>query len=109
MADEQGVCGPIDALAASAAVVLDPRLADIWQLVWSETDEGRGERNVVPLDVLGALIRLAYLQGYADAVTEDDPGAFFSALGVRDPSLSRSKETRRRRGSGRARHDSSDR
>ena len=85
MDDEQGDCAVAqEKLASSAAIVLDPALADVWQLVWSDDEDDAGFRNGVPLNVLAALLRLAYLQGYSDAVAEADPGALFRRLGVRE-------------------------
>ena len=109
MGDEQGLCGPNDGLAATAAVVLDPRLAELWQLIWAETDAGVSAVDVIPLDVLGGLMRLAYLQGYADRATDPDPGAFFAELGVRDPSITRPTGSAPRRARDRAPRDSSGR
>lgn len=112
MVNEQGGCGQSDNLAASAAMVLDPRLAEIWQLVWvecdAECDDGNDNRNAVPLGVLGPLLRLAYLQGYADAVTET-PETLWVELGVRDPALSGPTASERPPANGRARRGSSDR
>jgi hypothetical protein len=109
MPDEQGLCGPNDGLAAVAAVVLDPRLADVWQLIWAEADDDVSAVNGVSLEAVGGLMRLAYLQGYADAATDPDPGALFAELGVRDPSINRPIASGRRRAIGRARRDSSGR
>jgi hypothetical protein len=109
MAIEQGGCTDGDALALSAAVVLDPRLADVWQLVWTcgaEMDEP-GELTW-SLETLGALLRLAYVQGYADASAEAVPGSLFGELGLRRPGISRPTRSATRRARGRARPDSSD-
>ena len=109
MPDEQGLCGPNDGLAAAAAVVLDPRLAEVWQLIWAEADGAVSSLDVLPVEVVGGLMRLAYLQGYSDAATDPDPGAFFAELGVRDPSVNRQFGSARRQANDRARRDSSGR
>jgi hypothetical protein len=109
MPNNQAGYGQSDELAVAAAVVLDPRLTEIWQLIWGELGESCGEGHAVPLDAMGALLRLAYVQGYADAAVESDPAALWVELGVRDPALSRSKRSARLRGTGRARRGSSGR
>lgn len=93
-------------LASLAALSIDPRLADIWQVVWTLDDESGEEEPAYPRDTLAALLRLAYLQGYADAGSETDPGTFFRELGLRDPWITAPARVRRRR-SDRARPDSS--
>ncbi|HVL89149.1 MAG TPA: hypothetical protein VM841_02825 [Actinomycetota bacterium] len=65
--------------AAEAATVLDPRLADLWAAIWSSHDEA------IPLGMAAALLRLAYLTGYQDALTEADRGSLFTALGLPVP------------------------
>jgi hypothetical protein len=89
MGFEQGVCGGGEELALSAAVILDPRLAEIWQLVWGCAAR-MGNRDGAPssLEALGALLRLAYVQGYADAAAEEVPGLLFDELGLRRPTPS---------------------
>lgn len=91
-------------LALSAALVLDPRLADVWQLLWSLQDEASEpgiDRQGCPVEQVAALLRVAYLQGHADAAAESDPGALYRELGVRVPTASarRPRSDRVRRGS----------
>jgi hypothetical protein len=88
---EQDGCAEGGGLASAAAVVLDPRLAEVWQLVWGLTDGADAVPKTgsepgpagVRVEVVGALLRLAYLQGYADAYAEEVPGELFAELGVR--------------------------
>jgi hypothetical protein len=111
MANEQGKCpkatptpeGESEALALSAAVVLDPRLAEIWQLVWScESADREDCGSGWSMGSIGALLRLAYLQGYADAAAEIVPGSLFTELGLRSPAPVPPKRSRSRRAPGRA-------
>lgn len=55
----------------------DPRLAEVWVTVFESWPDGE---DLPPQ--LGVLLRMAYLQGYADALTESRPGALFSNLGM---------------------------
>jgi hypothetical protein len=61
MGFEQGVCGGGEELALSAAVILDPRLAEIWQLVWGCAAR-MGNRDGAPssLEALGAASPIEY-------------------------------------------------
>jgi hypothetical protein len=82
-----------------AALAIDPLLADLWVAAWSLTDaEGRFRP-----DGLGTLLRMAYLQGYGDALAEPDRGALFRRLGVGVPPVKARKQpeprSRRARGS----------
>lgn len=70
-------------LAGEAAVVIDPRLADLWQLIWTRTDHPALES--VPLGSLAALLRLAYAQGYTDAHSEETVGSLYLELGLPAP------------------------
>ncbi|TMK17683.1 MAG: hypothetical protein E6G68_08380 [Actinobacteria bacterium] len=70
-------------LASAAEVVIDPRLAEIWQLLWGLVPEGEDAPVPLSADAFGGLLRLAYFQGYADACAEEVPGALFAELGVR--------------------------
>lgn len=65
--------------AEKAAVVLDPRLADIWASLWKDAE------TCVPFDNLGGLLRLAYLTGYHDSLSEPERGAMYRTLGLRIP------------------------
>src|SRR5687768_13528723 len=106
MPNEQGeytAPGDIRRLAGKAAIVIDPRLADLWQLVWSRPDEGS-----VPLGTLAALLRLAYAQGYADAHDEETAGSLYLELGLPAARRGRPRSARRSR-RGRAASGNSDR
>jgi hypothetical protein len=82
MASDQGErTMTVEGLATKAEVVLDPRLAEVWQLLWSQDGEAA---STVPDELLAALLRLAYLQGYADASAEPEPGELYRELGIRD-------------------------
>lgn len=65
---------------ARIALEFDPRLADVWLSVFaSGLDlEGKGEQ-------LGSLLRMAYLHGYQDGLTEPESGALFTKLGLPVP------------------------
>jgi hypothetical protein len=108
---EQGVCGDGQELALSAAVILDPRLAEIWQLVWAASPYAAYlDAPACSFATLGALLRLAYVQGYADAMTEERSGSLFEELGLRRPEVvSRPPSSRSRPMRDRAKRDSSDR
>ena len=100
MAVEQGRCVEDDGLALSAAVVVDPRLAEVWQLVWATASQGGDpDEEAWSLETLAALLRLAYVQGYADAAGEAVPGSLFCELGCAGP---RGSARRRQRTVGRA-------
>ena len=71
-----------EGLATRAAVVLDPRLAEIWQLIWSGAPDGE-EHPGVSEEIMAGLLRLAYLQGFADAKDEPVDGALYRELGIR--------------------------
>ena len=91
-------------LASKAEMVLDPRLAEVWQLIWAgEEDPTPGDPAGVSEEVLAGLLRLAYMQGYADANAEPEAGELYRELGIRDPSIMRKEGrppgVRRRRGS----------
>jgi hypothetical protein len=83
-------------LAACAELVLDPRLAEVWQLVWSGPDRGGDEpAEAVSEATLGALLRLSYVLGYADAMDEPEEAALFRELGIRSPKVRAKAKTRR--------------
>ena len=91
-------------LASKAEMVLDPRLAEVWQLIWAGEEDPLETPDGVPEEVLAGLLRLAYMQGYADATAEPAAGELYRELGIRDPSItrkeaSRPRGARRRRGS----------
>ena len=90
---------PSEGLAAKAELVLDPRLAEIWQLLWT----GSAEDDFLSEETLAGLLRLAYLQGFADAKDEAVDGELYRELGLRVPRVrargSRSRGARSPRGS----------
>ena len=91
-------------LASKAELVLDPRLAEVWQLIWAGERDPVERSGPVSEEVLAGLLRLAYMQGYADATAEPDPGALYRELGIRERSITRKEATppraaRRRPGS----------
>ena len=96
-----------EGLASRAEVILDPRLADIWQLVWSAA-EGYAEDPPLSEDLVGGLLRLAYLQGFADAKDEPVEGELYRELGIRAVTASR-PAGRARPGAARRRHRNSGR
>ena len=109
MAVEQGRSVRDDGLALSAAIVLDPRLAEVWQLVWATAWEGgETDEKAWSLETLAALLRLAYVQGYSDAAGEAVPGSLYEELGLRRPPRVSRPATRNRRARGRSRRGSSD-
>jgi hypothetical protein len=57
---------------------LDPRLADVWSCVFSiESDP--------TLEQLGWFLRMAYLNGYEDGITETTRGKLLQELGMTAP------------------------
>lgn len=80
---KEGVAGqgavPQPAGAADrVAVEVDPRLADVWAFLYSAALEpGQVAENV------GTFMRMAYLQGYRDALFEQERGELLRRLGVR--------------------------
>lgn len=79
-------------LASRAEMVLDPRLAEVWQLIWA--GDGSPLSDDVSEEVLAGLLRLAYLQGYADATAEPNLGELYRELGIRGPSITRKEAAR---------------
>ena len=76
-------------LAFEASIVLDPRLAEVWQALFAAAEQTEDDDRRVPLETVGALLRLAYVLGYADAAVEPVPGDLYSELGLRRSSLAR--------------------
>ena len=66
-----------EGLARAAALVLDPRLASIWQFLWERDETGASG------ELLATVLRLAYVQGYEDANEEDEAEGLYRALGLR--------------------------
>jgi hypothetical protein len=79
-------------LASKAEMVLDPRLAEVWQLIWAGDEKPPSDG--VSEEVLAGLLRLAYMQGYADATAEPDAGELYRELGIRGPSITRKEAAR---------------
>lgn len=57
---------------------LDPRLADVWACVFGVDSEPS-------LEQIGWFLRMAYLNGYEDGLTETRRGALFEELGLGVP------------------------
>ncbi len=57
---------------------LDPRLADVWSCVFSIEAEPT-------LEQLGWFLRMAYLNGYEDGLTETTRGKLLEELGMTAP------------------------
>ncbi|MEX2588275.1 MAG: hypothetical protein WD602_09850 [Actinomycetota bacterium] len=60
---------------------LDPRLADVWSCVF-------GVESDPTLEQLAWFLRMAYLNGYEDGLTEVRRGALFEDLGLGVPTRS---------------------
>jgi len=58
----------------------DPRLAEVWLDVFAFGLE----HGSLP-DEFGWFLRMAYLKGYEDAVTESRPGSLYRKLGMAQP------------------------
>jgi len=93
-----------EGLVSRAELVLDPRLAEVWQLIWSGAESG-AEPGEVSEEILAGLLRLAYLQGFADAKGEAVDGELYGELGIRATATTKPEQRpagrRRRRSSGR--------
>lgn len=81
MDEEEGPQRPgVDSEASiRLAAEFDPRLADVWLFMFGsdeELAEQGGER-------LGWFLRMAYLRGYEDALTEPRPGDLYRRLGIK--------------------------
>lgn len=63
--------------AADLEAEFDPRLADVWLSVFESWPE-----NAERPEQLGWFLRMAYLQGYGDALSEPQRGALFRNLGL---------------------------
>lgn len=59
---------------------LDPRLADVWSCLFRLGIEGPEL-----LEQIGWFLRMAYLQGYEDGLTEPRRGALLAGLGLEVP------------------------
>jgi len=65
---------------ALIAVEFDPRLADVWLSVFASGVDlkAMGEQ-------IGCFLRMAYLRGYQDGLTEPESGVLFTKLGLPVP------------------------
>lgn len=64
----------------------DPRLADVWLTVFaSDVDIASIKQE------LGWFLRMAYLRGYEDALTEPIKGQLYRKLGVKAPDVVHTK------------------
>lgn len=70
----------------------DPRLADVWLAAFSS-----GLDIAEVGDRVGVLLRMAYLKGYQDSLTEDVRGEMFTKLGIPVPKPAVKRPVRRRR------------
>lgn len=62
---------------------VDMRLTDVWSILFE-----RGEAQL-DSEFLGWLLRLAYVTGYWDSLSEDDPGSLCRTLGYPIPGAAR--------------------
>ena len=76
--------------AADAATIIDPRVADLWAALWADP------AAALQPDVVGGLLRLAYLTGYQDALVEEVRGDLFRSLGLPVPDRVRPRPAARR-------------
>ncbi|HYN99747.1 MAG TPA: hypothetical protein VEU28_08760 [Actinomycetota bacterium] len=81
---EQRTAGEVLEWGSRLASELDPRLADVWSCVFSIESEPT-------LEQLGWFLRMAYLNGYEDGITETTRGKLLQELGMTAP---RHNETR---------------
>lgn len=58
---------------------VDMRLTDVWSMLFEQGDDGLDH------DFLGWLLRLSYVTGYWDALSEPDRGQLCRALGYPVP------------------------
>lgn len=73
----------------------DPRLADVWLSIFSNDLEG--EELV---SQIGLFLRMAYLRGYNDALSEPVRGELYRRLGIPVPPRARTKGTKETKGKG---------
>ena len=79
------------ARAERLAAEIDPRLADVWLAVLTSAPG-----CVVSPEQLAWLLRMAYLAGYSDALSEPQRGLLFRALGAAVPGGRGSQNNSRR-------------
>lgn len=75
------------------AAEFDPRLADVWLSVFELWPAGAA----VP-EQLSSLLRMAYVQGYGDALLEEQRGSLFQNLGLTPPPPPARRPSGRREG-----------
>ncbi|MDQ4149289.1 MAG: hypothetical protein M3164_04760 [Actinomycetota bacterium] len=73
-------CARSSDLAHRLAGAIDPRLADVWACLFAHDVEG--DRLG---DEVGWYLRMAYLQGYVDGLTEPRRGSLLADLGLEIP------------------------
>jgi hypothetical protein len=76
------------------AMAVDPRISEVWACLFSQALEPEELAAQV-----GWFLRMAYLHGYHDALSEPEPGALYRHLGMRAPPRRRAR-TRRPRATG---------
>ncbi len=80
--------------AEDLAASFDPRLADVWLSIFTSGIDFEEESQAVAW-----FLRMAYLRGYSDALSEETAGQLFLDLGVEPPMKPvRSMRTTRRKG-----------
>jgi hypothetical protein len=87
--------GP-EGLATQAVLLLDPRLAGVWQFLWEHEEAGSDEAVPSP-ELVATALRMAYVQGYSDALDEGDPRSLYRDLGLREGFTPERVASRRRR------------
>lgn len=90
--DPQGrrPAGEILEWGSRLASELDPRLADVWSCVFSIEAEPT-------LEQVGWFLRMAYLNGYEDGITETTRGKLLQELGMTAPGAPSSPKGANRR------------
>jgi hypothetical protein len=71
------------------AAVMDPRLADVWTCLFAADPDPEELAEQI-----GWFLRMAYLRGYHDGLTEPETGSLYKELGMRVPPRRRSAITR---------------
>ena len=86
---EQRTAGEVLEWGSRLASELDPRLADVWSCVFSIESEPT-------LEQLGWFLRMAYLNGYEDGITETTRGKLLQELGMTAPKHNETQSEGRR-------------
>lgn len=76
-------------------LAFDPRLADVWAAIF-QCQQSQVEASELP-EHIGWFLRMAYLKGYEDALSEPDPGSLFRNLGAKPPMRRTTGQRQRRR------------